>query len=89
MKNKKFDPLSTDVFAKGEAGLKDIDGHGSGYAVDMHAVAPPKTPKVPGKPLSPGRQASVKKAAAASAAKRTANASPLRNAFGSKRGGMR
>jgi hypothetical protein len=67
---KKNDHLSESAFALHESKLTGIDGHGSGYQVDFHG--PAKTPVVGKTPLSPGRQASVDKAAAASVAKRRA-----------------
>lgn len=72
MKNKN-DHLGESAFAARESSLQGIDGHSKGYEVDFHA--PTKAPALSGAPLSPGRQASVQKAAAASVAKRRAVAS--------------
>lgn len=69
-KNKKNDHLGESAFSARESTLLGIDGHSKGYVVDFHA--PAKVPSLTGAPLSPGRQASVKKAAAASVAKRRA-----------------
>lgn len=79
MKNKN-DHLSESAFSALESGLTGIDGHSKGYEVDLHG--PAKVPALSGAPLTPGRQASVKKAAAASVAKRRAVA-----AMKPKRGG--
>lgn len=69
-KNNKNDHLGEAAFSAREATLQGIDGHSKGYEVDFHG--PAKTPSLSGAPLSPGRQASVQKAAAASVAKRRA-----------------
>lgn len=69
MKNKN-DPLSESAFSALESGLSGIDGHSKGYEVNLHGAT--KMPALTGAPMTPGRQASVKKAAAASVAKRRA-----------------
>jgi hypothetical protein len=67
---KKFDALSTDAFALGESKMKlDKAGNGS-FAFDLHG--PSTTQRNSGKIQSPAQHASVKKAAAASVAKRRA-----------------
>jgi hypothetical protein len=68
MKNK-TDPLSEGAFSTAESKLSGIDGHNAGYGFDLHGAGSVKAPPA-GAPLSPGREASVKKAAAASVAKR-------------------
>jgi hypothetical protein len=71
---KKFDPLGESAFSAAESKLTGIPGHGPGYTADLHG--PTMGVKAPGLGggLSPGRMSSVKKAAAASVAKRRAKA---------------
>ena len=68
---KKIDGLSENAFSKAEADVKfDKIGQGSSYSVDIHGPAKQgfRSPRM----QSPAQRASVKKAAAASVAKRRA-----------------
>ena len=68
---KNLDPHSESAFAKAEANMKiDKIGNGS-FAFDMHGPSPSSHLRS-GRVQSPAQHASVKKAAAASVAKRRA-----------------
>lgn len=71
-KNNKNDPFHESAFANAESKLTGVSGHNAGYQVDLHGPSMGVKAPALGAPLSPGREASVKKAAQASVAKRQA-----------------